>query len=135
MTLHIQPPVHLLQAEQVSSRRMRVTLIVLSRPAHLTNLTRFYQWTAAAYAQDHKSKLDSDIDVSLMPFRESAIITFTMKAYKKPDRHHPTFLRGKELHHSLWSYTPEPSTTKNALHAPSEGSDDQPGHIHPFVAR
>lgn len=84
---------NLIAFEQLSPRKHRITLLVLTRPNHPKDYLTFFRTLASDYAYVHKSKLISDVNVELNPFRESAIVIFDIKGYKHPEKHQPSFRR------------------------------------------
>lgn len=78
---------NLIAFEQLSPRRHKITLLVLTRPDHPKEYLVYFRSLANDFAYTHKAKLTSDVDVELNPFRESAIVTFEIKGYKHPNKH------------------------------------------------
>lgn len=78
---------NLIAFEQLSPRKHRITLLVMTRPADPKDYLGFFRTLASDYAYTHKAKLTSDVDVELNPFRESSIVTFEIKGYKHPEKH------------------------------------------------
>lgn len=82
---------NLIAFEQLSPRRHRITLLVLTRPNDPKDYLGYFRTLATNYAYTHKAKLISDVDVELNPFRESSIVIFDIKGYKHPDKHQSLF--------------------------------------------
>lgn len=78
---------NLIAFEQVSPRRHKITLLVLTRPDHPEEYLTYFRSLADAFAYTHKAKLHSDVAVELNPFRESAVVVFEIKGYKHPEKH------------------------------------------------
>lgn len=78
---------NLIAFEQLSPRRHKITLLVLTRPDRSEEYLAYFRALADAFAYTHKAKLNSDVDVELNPFRESAVVVFEIKGYKRPEKH------------------------------------------------
>lgn len=78
---------NLIAFEQMSPRRHKITLLVLTRPDHPKDYLVYFRSIADAFAYTHKAKLNSDVSVELNPFRESAVVVFEIKGYKRPEKH------------------------------------------------
>lgn len=78
---------NLIRFTQISPRKHEITLLVHTRPESANDYLSYFRGLAERFAYSHKAKMISDVTVELNPFRESSILTFTIKGYKRPEKH------------------------------------------------
>jgi hypothetical protein len=77
----------IISAELIKGRRHVIKLLVLTRPARSADYLTYYTAIADEFAYRHGAKLVGPVDLSPLPFRESAELAFTVRAYKHPEKH------------------------------------------------
>jgi hypothetical protein len=81
-----------LSAELIKGRKHIIRLLVMTRPASPTDYASYYTAIADDFAYRHGAKIVGRIELLPLPFRESAELTFIVRAYKHPERHTRTSL-------------------------------------------